>query len=153
MQRDLDTLRERIRQIDRELVVRAAERVGLARRVGEIKRRLERSTIDYAQERDVLGRARATASEQGLDPGVAEALLAGLIRASVTAQDQDSLRVAAVGAGKRAVVVGGAGRMGRWLCRFLSDQGYTAGVLDTAATAEENAWSRAALGTAELIVC
>ena len=150
---DLDTLRERIRQLDGELVARAAERVRLARRAGEIKRRLELSTIDYVQEREVLERARASAGEQGLDPGVAEALVAGLIRASVTAQDQDSLRVAAVGAGKQAVVVGGSGRMGRWLCRFLSDQGYTTGVLDPAARAEENAWSHATLATAELVVC
>ena len=152
-QRDLDTLRDRIRQLDRELVSRAAERVELARQVGEIKRRHELSTVDYVQEREVLERARAGAGEHGLDPGVAEALLAGLIRASVTAQDQDNLRVAAVGAGKRAVVVGGSGRMGRWLCRFLSDQGYTAGALDPAATAEENVWSRAAVATAELVVC
>lgn len=149
----LETLRERIRQLDLELLARVAERVKLAREVGELKRQLELSTVDYAQEREVLERARADAKERGLDPGVAEDLFAGLIRASVLAQDEDSLRLAAVGAGKNAVIVGGAGRMGRWLGRFLSAQGYTTGALDPVATLTENQWAREALPTADLVVC
>ena len=149
----LDNLRERIRRIDLDLVARAAERVALARQVGEIKRARRLATVDYAQERTVMERGRAAAGDFGLDPTVAEDLFARLIRASVTAQDEDSLRVAGLGAGRSAVVVGGAGRMGRWLCRFLSAQGYTTGVLDPAAAPDEDAWARAALPTADLIVC
>jgi len=121
--------------------------------VGDLKRRQKLPTVDYAQEKVVVGRARAVAGERGLDPAVAEHLLAGLIRASVTAQEQDSLRVAAVGTGKKAVVVGGAGRMGRWMSGFLSAQGYATGVLDPAAAPDENDWARQALSSAELIVC
>lgn len=150
---DLDGLRDRIRQLDLELVARAAERVGLARRVGEIKRARKRATVDYAQERDVMDRARAAAGSHDLDPRVAEDLFAGLIRASVLAQEEDNLRLAAVGAGKTAVVVGGAGRMGRWLGRFLTAQGYTVGALDPAAPADENAWAGRAMPGAELVVC
>jgi chorismate mutase/prephenate dehydrogenase len=150
---NLDGLRERIRLLDLELVARAAERVKLARRVGELKRRQKLSTVDYAQERVVLERARSVAEERGLDPRVAEDLFASLIRASVSAQDEDSLRVAAVGAGKSVVVVGGAGRMGRWLGRFLATQGYTTGALDPAATPDENSWARRTLPSAELVVC
>lgn len=149
----LDRLRERIRSLDLELIVRAAERVQLARQVGEQKRQQELGTVDYAQEKVVLDRARAVATEHGLDPQVAEDLFAGLIRASVLAQDQDSLRLAAVGAGKRAVVVGGAGRMGRWMGNFLGAQGYTTGALDPAAPPDEEAWAREALPSAELVVC
>ena len=149
----LDSLRERIQRLDLQLLARAAERVELARQVGEIKRRQKLSTVDYAQERVVLERARAVGKERGLDPGVAEDLLAGLIRASVTAQDEDSVRLAGVGAGKSAVVAGGAGRMGRWLRRFLSAQGYTTGALDPAAAPGENEWARRALPSVELVVC
>lgn len=152
-EQDLDSLRERIRQLDLELLGRAAQRVELARQLGELKRLQKLSTVDYSQERVVLDRARAVAKERGLDPGVAEDLLAGLIRASVTAQDEDRLRHAAVGVGKRAVVVGGAGRMGRWLVRFLSAQGYATGALDPATAPDENDWARQALASAELVVC
>lgn len=152
-EQDLDRLRECIRELDLELVARAARRVELARQVGELKRQQKLSTVDYVQERVVLERARAVAEERGLDPGVAEDLLAGLIRASVTAQDEDSVRLAAVGAGKSAVVVGGAGRMGRWMGRFLSAQGYTTVALDPATTPDENDRARRVLPLAELIVC
>src|SRR5881628_1436114 len=92
-EQDLDSLRERIRLLDLDLVARAAERVNLMREVGELKRRQGLSTLDYSQETVVLERARAIAAERGLDPKVAEDLLTRLIRASVTAQDEDSLRL------------------------------------------------------------
>ncbi|HEX9691831.1 MAG TPA: bifunctional chorismate mutase/prephenate dehydrogenase [Gemmatimonadales bacterium] len=152
-EQDFDGLRERIRQLDLELLARVAERVQLARQVGELKRRQNLSTVDFAQERVVLERARAIAQERGLDPQVAEDLFAGLIRASVTAQDDDRIRLAAVGAGKNAVIVGGAGRMGRWLGRFLSAQGYTTGALDPGSAPEESDWARRSLPSADLIVC
>ncbi|MGI8617994.1 MAG: prephenate dehydrogenase/arogenate dehydrogenase family protein [Gemmatimonadaceae bacterium] len=153
MDKNLDTLRERIRLLDLEIVMRAAERIELARQVGQVKRRQKLSTIEYGQERVVLERARVAAAARGLDPAVAEDLFATLIRASVTVQDEDSLRLAAVGAGRNAVIVGGAGRMGRWLGRFLSTQGYTTGALDPSATADEIDWARRMLWSADLVVC
>lgn len=152
-QSDFDRLRERIRLLDLELVARVAERVDLARRMGELKRKQNLPTVDYAQESAVLHRARSAAQGHGLDPRVAEDLFAGLISASVSAQEEDSLRVAAVGAGKTAVVVGGAGRMGRWMRRFLAAQGYTTLSFDAASEPRENASARLALMSAELIVC
>lgn len=151
--RNLDRLRDAIRRLDEALVERVAERVELARQVGEIKRQQGRATVDYAQERTVIDRVRAVAQERGLEPAVAEDLFARIIRASVLVQEEDSLRVAELGAGKRAVLVGGAGRMGRWLGRFLSAQGYTTGALDQAAPPDEAAWARQAFASADLIVC
>jgi chorismate mutase / prephenate dehydrogenase len=151
--RDLDRLRERIRKVDVELLERVAERVRLGRELGDLKRRRGLPTVDYAQEKVVLERARETAAARGLDPAVAEDLFTRLIRASVTAQDQDSLHSAAVGAGRSAVVVGGAGRMGRWLERFLAAQGFTTSVLDPAGDAMENTRARTELPAAEIVVC
>ncbi len=152
-EQDFDSLRERIRQLDLELLDRVAERVQLARQVGELKRRQKLSTVDFAQERVVLERARAFAKERGLDPRVTEDLFAGLIRASVTVQDDDRIRLEAIGAGKTAVIVGGAGRMGRWLTRFLSAQGFTTGAIDPATSPDEGDWARRSLPSAELVVC
>jgi chorismate mutase/prephenate dehydrogenase len=149
----LDSLREQIRSLDFELVGLAARRVALAKRVGEIKCRQGISTVDYAQERAVLDRARSAASERGLDPRVAEDLFTRLIRVSVSAQVEDRIRSAALGAGKTAVVVGGAGRMGRWLRHFLAALGYATGVIDPAAAPDDDAWARGVLPSAELVVC
>jgi chorismate mutase/prephenate dehydrogenase len=148
----LAELRDEIGRLDRELVDLAARRVALAREAGDLKRQMRLSIVDYAQERVVLDRAREAASRSGLDPAVAEALLATLIRTSVSAQDRDSVKRASVGAGKRAIVVGGEGRMGRWFVRFLTDQGYTVGSLDPLASEEEQAWAREGLAGADLVV-
>jgi len=148
----LDDLREQIRRLDLELVEVAARRIALAREVGEAKRRANQPVVDYAQERMVLDRARAAADAAGLDPQVADTILVTLIRAAVSAQDRDRVRGASVGAGKTAVVIGGEGRMGRWLVRFLADQGYVTGSLDLRGSEEENAWARAALPTADLVI-
>ena len=150
---NLDDVRKRIREIDRQILGLAAERQGLAREVGEIKRRVGIATVDYAQERAVLERARATAAEHGLEPSIAEDLLARLIRASVNAQDQDSIRFVAAGAGQSVVVVGGEGRMGRWMRQFLSAGGFRVASLDSSASAESQAQGRAALAHADLVLC
>ncbi|MGQ9592533.1 MAG: prephenate dehydrogenase/arogenate dehydrogenase family protein [Planctomycetota bacterium] len=150
---DLESLRARMREIDLQLVALAAERVRLARSLGEIKRSQDLPVVDYAQERVVLDRARRAADRYGLDPHVAEDLLARLIRASVTAQEEDRVRLSATGVGKTAVVVGGAGRMGRWFVRFLTAQGYAAGALDPGAPEAEKSWARERLGAADLVVC
>ena len=154
MSRDrIDQARTRIAEIDRELIARAAERVSLGRRIGELKRGLDLPTVDYAQERAVLDRARAVAVEQGIDPEIAVDLCAVLIRAAVSAQDEDRVRRSATGAGQRAVVLGGAGRMGRWFMHFLSAQGFATTSLDPAGPAEENEAASRAVPEAELVLC
>lgn len=149
---ELEEVRRRIRQLDAELVDRAAERVRLARRVGEIKRAAGRPVIDYAQERRVLDAAAAAAEERGLGRAVAEDLMARLIRAAVTIQEEDGLRHAGTGRGKHAVVVGGAGRMGRWFASFLEAQGWGVSVVDPAAPGDEDERGRQRLPGADLVV-
>lgn len=149
----VDALRDAIARVDLDLVALAARRLELAREVGEIKRAAGLPLVDYAQERLVLDRAREAAVAAGLDAPLAESIVGALIRAAVGAQDQDRWRGASIGAGQRAVVLGGAGRMGRWFLRFLADQGYSVGPVDLAATPEENAWGVAALPTADLVLC
>ena len=148
----LDALRQQIQETDRELLALAARRIALARQVGEEKRRADLPVVDYAQERVVLDRARAAADATGLDRQVAETILTALIRGAVSAQDRDRVRRASVGVGKTAVIVGGEGRMGRWLVRFLADQGFVTGTLDIRGLADENEWARQNLPAADLVI-
>jgi chorismate mutase/prephenate dehydrogenase len=150
---DLDALRDRIRRLDESLLEAVAQRIVLARRAGDLKRREGLPIVDYAQEKAVLDRARDRAAARGLDPGVAEDLFQRLIRASLTAQDEDSVRHAGLGHGRSAVVAGGAGRMGRWMDRFLQAQGFATRVSDPAAAGEENDAAQALLPQADLVVC
>ncbi|MDX1631485.1 MAG: prephenate dehydrogenase/arogenate dehydrogenase family protein [Thermoanaerobaculia bacterium] len=148
----LADLRDEIDTLDRKLVKLAAERVGLARRIGGRKRDRAMPTVDYGRERKVLDAARERALRSGLDPAVAQDLVARLVRASVTAQEEDNLRRGATEEARSAVVVGGAGRMGRWMSRFLATQGWNVAVLDPNATPVENREAEENLFSTELVL-
>ena len=60
-------IRERIEQIDRSLVGLIADRVRLAREVGDAKRELGLPTLDPAREAAVVRRAGSLAREAGLE--------------------------------------------------------------------------------------
>jgi chorismate mutase/prephenate dehydrogenase len=149
---EIEALRARIQKVDVDLIALAAERVAVARLVGEAKRRAGLPTVDFVQERAVYHRAREEATRRRLDPGVAETLMAEMIRASLTAQEEDHLRAHGTGSGRVAVLVGGAGRMGGWFARFLEGQGFTVGILDPRAEASEREWAASRLPDADLVV-
>jgi chorismate mutase/prephenate dehydrogenase len=128
----LDTLRDELRAIDRRLVELVAQRQQVSARIGEAKRTTGRSTRDYQQEREVIERARAAALSLGVPPQVAEELMALLIRSSLTVQEQDRVAARASGGGRRVLVIGGAGKMGRWFARFVASQGFEVEVADPA---------------------
>src|SRR5207248_422671 len=65
-------------------------------------------------------------------PALAEELLRLLIRSSLTTQEQASVIAHGAGTGRRALVIGGAGRMGGWFVSFLASQGFTVEVADPA---------------------
>ena len=53
-----------------------------------------------------------------------------LIRASLTAQEQDRVHESFGGSGKRVLIIGGSGKMGGWLARFLASQSFVVEVAD-----------------------
>ncbi len=63
---DLRALRRRIEHLDRQLVDIVAERIEIARRVGEVKQAHGLPTCDPAREAAVVRRAGALAREAGL---------------------------------------------------------------------------------------
>ena len=134
--KSLEALRDQLDRIDRELVERAAERQRVVSEIGLIKKSVGRQLRDFRRERQVLDGVRAHAEGFGLDPNVAECLLTTLIEASLTRQETERVSLSARGEGKRALVVGGAGRMGRWLVRFLDSQGFDVSIADAAVDAD-----------------
>ena len=126
----LDELRRELADIDRQLLALVARRQSLSISIGDEKRRLGRTTRDFRQERDVIERARDAAAAVGVNGDVAEELVLTLIRASLTAQEQHGVVSSETGSGKRALVIGGAGKMGAWFARFLHSQGFDTVVAD-----------------------
>jgi len=134
---DLPALRKRLNETDRELLALAARRQQLVAEIGALKRREGRELRDFAREREVLERAADNAREFGLDPELGRALLAQLIEASLARQETDRVRATGGGNGQRALVIGGAGRMGQWFARFLDAQGYAVEIADPACGADD----------------
>jgi chorismate mutase/prephenate dehydrogenase len=130
MTRSLDELRAELGDLDRTLLELVARRQELSLEIGAIKRAAGRSTRDYRQERDVIERARAMATGLGVQGEIAEKLVLLLIRSSLTVQEQDHVAARGGGSGKRVLVIGGAGKMGRWFARFLSSQGFDVAIAD-----------------------
>jgi chorismate mutase / prephenate dehydrogenase len=126
----LDALRGELGQIDRDILTLVARRQATAQQIGAVKRTLGVPTRDYRQERDVVERARAAAAAQGLPPALGEELVLAFIRASLTVQERDTVAASAKDTGRRALVIGGAGHMGRWFTRYLGAQGFAVDIAD-----------------------
>jgi chorismate mutase/prephenate dehydrogenase len=130
---DLNALRERLTALDKELIGLVAERQRLSQEVARVKRATGHPTRDFGRERDVIMNARAIAERLGVSPAVAETILRLLIRSSLTTQEQALVAAEGHGTGKRALVIGGRGKMGRWHADFLASQGFTVEVADPSA--------------------
>ncbi|MBA3540384.1 MAG: bifunctional chorismate mutase/prephenate dehydrogenase [Deltaproteobacteria bacterium] len=126
----LDPLRTELGQIDREILELVARRQAVAQKIGQVKREIGMPTRDFRQEKDVVERARAAAVEHGLPGSLGEELILALIRGSLTVQEKDTISAAQGGDGRRALVIGGCGLMGRWFVRYLAAQGFTVEIAD-----------------------
>jgi chorismate mutase / prephenate dehydrogenase len=130
----LDELRGKLDQLDRQLLHIIAERQATSRQIAKVKRATGYPTRDYRREREVILAVRDQAAEIGVSPDTAEGVLRLLIRSSLTTQEQASVAAQASGSGRRALVIGGAGKIGGWFTQFLSSQGFEVEVADPKAT-------------------
>src|SRR5579859_854999 len=126
----LDDLRRRVTEIDRQLIALVAERKAVSGEVARVKRATGYPTRDYEREREVILGVRTMASELGVSPALAEEILRLLIRSSLTTQEQASVAARGTGSGRRVLVIGGGGKMGRWFVEFLSSQGFAVEIAD-----------------------
>jgi chorismate mutase/prephenate dehydrogenase len=126
----LDDLRARLNDIDKKLLELVSQRQAVVADIGRVKRDAGTGTRDFKREREVLLRARENAAAAGISPGLGEALLQLLIRESLTTQEQASVAALGRGSGRTALVIGGAGKMGRWFVNFLTSQGFRVAIAD-----------------------
>jgi chorismate mutase / prephenate dehydrogenase len=126
----LDELRTALTELDERLIELVARRQALSEQVASVKRATGRATRDFGRERDVILRGRTTAERLGVSPDLAEALLRQLIQSSLATQEHARVIAHAHGSGKRALVIGGCGKMGGWFSEFLASQGFAVAIAD-----------------------
>lgn len=126
----LDELRRQLDQMDQQLLQIIAARQNTSREIARVKRATGFPTRDYGREREVLLGARERAETLGIPPDVAETVMRLLIRSSLTTQERASVVAQASGSGRRALVIGGAGKMGGWFAQFLASQDFQVEIAD-----------------------
>jgi chorismate mutase/prephenate dehydrogenase len=132
----LDELRRHLDDLDEQLLQIVADRQRTSREIARVKRATGFPTRDYRREREVIVTARQQAAKFGVSPDLAETFMRLLIRSSLTTQEQASVVAHGAGSGQRALVIGGAGKMGAWFAAFLSSQGFDVEIADPRATGD-----------------
>jgi len=126
----LDELRTNLTELDEQLLHLVARRQALSEEVAAVKRATGRATRDFGREREVILRGRRTAQRLGISPDLAESLLRQLVQSSLATQEHARVAAHAHGSGKRALVIGGCGKMGGWFSEFLASQGFRVSIAD-----------------------
>ena len=126
----IDALREELGDIDGKLMELVAKRQAISTELGRLKAAAGQPTRDYGQEKEVIDRARRLARDCNVTGDIAERLMLLLIDASLTAQEHDRVQEGGEGVGRKVLVIGGAGKMGRWFVRFLASQGFVLEIAD-----------------------
>jgi len=126
----LEELRQQLSSIDRQIVELIAERQQVVGDIGNAKHSTGRATRDYEREKDVLDMAREQAEKLNVDPNLAEEIMTTLIRASLTHQERSRVVAEAAGDGRRALIIGGGGKMGGWFVDYFSSQGFLTVIAD-----------------------
>lgn len=130
---ELNTLRTQIRQIDNQILELTAQRMQLARQVGEYKRRHNLPIKDYKVEKVILERSASLAKSLGIYQDLAQTILKTLIEYSVVEQDEiKQLQPSIKGElAKEFLIIGGFGNMGRWFANFFDSLGHKVRIFDS----------------------
>lgn len=119
---EIPRIRERIDEIDQQLVLLLKDRYENARLLGRIKRARGIASRDPERERIILRKVQDTASTLGLEPRLTLPIFKAIFNFSVQAQQYRVHNHANGLEGKNILVVGGTG-MGRLFANFASVHG------------------------------
>lgn len=75
----LEKLRQRVDDIDRQIIALIAKRAEIADKIGAYKKKYRLAIGDMKREKEVIRRIRGYAKKQGLSPDLAEALMRKII--------------------------------------------------------------------------
>jgi chorismate mutase/prephenate dehydrogenase len=131
---EIARLRDEIADVDREIVALVAKRLHIAEQLGLEKKLLGLPVVAHDTENRVSNRLLKEGATWGISLTFIEGFARLLIDEAVRRQDLVQLPTSAK---QTILVVGGAGRMGRWLCRYFRTRGYHVVVNDIAGPLED----------------
>ena len=133
----LEQLRERIRLVDRHILTLVRERLDLAAQIGRAKKDRGIPLRDWQVERAVLDHAQSASAELQLPAPLSRSIMQ-LLLAESRAEQERLTYAAYTGSAETIAIIGGRGKMGRWLVDFFSNQGHSIGVFDVSESPSDN---------------
>ena len=127
----LDQLRNKLDEIDEQIITLIAERQFNVEQIGNVKLSTNSPTRDYQREKQVINKVRNHATQQGLDPEIAQHIFELVIETSLSKQEIQKVKESNYGSNKTALIIGGNGKMGQWFAQFLASQDFDVFIHDT----------------------
>lgn len=127
---ELNDVRKEIESIDMQILQLSKRRLELAREVGLNKAKTGDAIRNIPVEKKVIDRYRGFALDNGMNPVYAEALCMMLMQESI---DLQATIPRETEKRRHIAIVGGYGKMGRWLADTLSKSGHRVDVIDPSA--------------------
>ncbi|MEI6895173.1 MAG: bifunctional chorismate mutase/prephenate dehydrogenase [Colwellia sp.] len=125
----LTHLRDEIDEIDSDLVKLLQRRLGITRKVGQLKSNVGKPIYDPAREASLFAKRREQANDAGLSPDLIEDVLRRLMRDSYVSQDASGYRCVNPSC-KKVVVVGGNGQLGSVFVDLFQRSEYQVDIID-----------------------
>ncbi len=122
----IEELREEIAQLDRDIMDLVGRRISVAKRIGVWKNENGRPIRDPDVEDVVVQRYVESGDGHGISARTSTEVARALIREAVDVQASLPRKSPS----KNILIIGGLGKMGQWLERFLSDDGHNVHILD-----------------------
>jgi len=126
----LQDLRSQITQIDTDIFDLAKKRLEIAKEIGQTKNKLKMHLQDFLREKQCLEFANQRAQDLKISPSFAQNLMQILMQESLTFQEKDRILQNADSKNKKALIIGGGGKMGLWFANFLASQGFYIEIFD-----------------------
>lgn len=126
---ELETLRTEIQDIDRQMAELLVKRQRLAHDVIDCKIKHGLPMRNHTQEAKVIERIAHICEDFDGKPHWGEGLAKYLIDCSLQQQSTKLEQIRKIGV-QRIFVIGGLGKMGRWVTRFLQNQGHNVSIFD-----------------------
>jgi len=120
---DVNRIRERIDELDREIVQLLKNRYENTKLLGRIKRQRGLDYRDTKREKIILRKIEHAATSLHLDPSLIRPIFDQILSLSVQAQRDQAEKTAKRLDQTKILIVGGTGGMGRFFARFASLQG------------------------------
>ncbi|MBF0303253.1 MAG: bifunctional chorismate mutase/prephenate dehydrogenase [Desulfamplus sp.] len=132
---EIKELRNRIDDIDEQILTLISQRFAEVQKVVALKKRHNMPVFHPAREEDMISRLRDSARKRQMDPDFIEELYRVILRNSRLHQTVE-MKQQGIKPGSKVLIVGGYGQMGSYFAWFFTTSGYEVRILS------ENNWDK-----------